>query len=110
MKYFFVVLIGMMGVSLQTYAANSYCDSRQSGVEIESCYKSGMKVHIEQIKKNYQILMQSPRLSAGQKQQLEQEQENWTNSLDNRCTGNIRCYDDVIKQRNYYLYNQLHKP
>jgi len=109
MKYLLAAVIGMTGISLQAHAGNSYCDSRQPNREVIACYKSGIEVHASQIKKNYQILMQSPKLSPQEKDALRKDQEAWINKVGQHCGSDVRCVHDAAKERNAYLYLRVHK-
>ena len=99
----------MLFLSSQAIAGNGYCDSRQSNREIENCYKAGIEVYAGQIKKNYQLLMQSPKLSQQQKNELQEDQNAWVERLGRYRGNDIRCTSDSAQQRNSYLYLRVHK-
>lgn len=104
--FFFSALLFL---SSQAIAGNSYCDSRQSNREIENCYKNVIEVYASQIKKNYQLLIQSPKLSQQQKNELQKDQDVWIEKVGRHCGNNFRCAFDVAVDRNSYLYLRLHK-
>lgn len=109
MRNFFLLLSALLFLSSQAIAGNGYCDSRQSNREIENCYKNGIEVSASQIKKNYQLLMQSPKLSQQQKNELQKDQNAWIEKVGSYCGNDIRCASDSAVRRNSYLYLRLHK-
>lgn len=108
MKQIASALVMLIVLSLNAFAAgNGYCDGRRSNQEVEQCYQNVIEVNASQIKQNYERLMQSPKLTQQQKQQLQQNQSAWVANVSNYCNNDIRCYSDSAKDRNYLLASKL---
>jgi uncharacterized protein YecT (DUF1311 family) len=107
MKRILSALVLVLAASHEAFAGNGYCDSRRSNREIESCYKNVIEVNASQIKQNYQSLLQSPKLTQQQKQQLQQDQSAWIEKLDRYCKNDMRCISDEAAKRNYFLAGQV---
>lgn len=76
---------------------------------VEDCYKNSIEVSVSQIKKNYQILMQSPKVSQQQKDELRKNQDAWIEKVGSYCSNDIRCVYDATVERNSQLYLRVHK-
>jgi uncharacterized protein YecT (DUF1311 family) len=108
MKQIASALVMLFVLSSNVFAAvNGYCDGRRSNQEVEQCYQNVIEVNVSQIKQNYERLMQSPKLTQQQKQQLQQNQSAWVANVSNYCNNDIRCYSDSAKDRNYLLASKL---
>lgn len=84
-------------------AGNGYCDSRPSRREQQNCYQNAIESNVSLIKRNYQFLMASPKLTQQQKQQLQNDQAAWGKKVDGYCNGNLMCLYESTSSRYMYL-------
>jgi len=92
--------------------ANGYCDSRQTQRDVDNCYRVNVEAQQRILDKNYNEVINHPKLPAANRGKLEQNQNEWANSVNSQCRDNA-CMLSSLENRNSQLrqlYRELQGP
>ncbi|QEY63790.1 hypothetical protein FXN65_17675 [Metapseudomonas lalkuanensis] len=78
--------------------ANTYCDSRRSAHEVETCYRQSLTALKRAVDKGLNKIMSSPNYSEATKQNVLQEQQAWEQRVQASCQ-NYACVEYQFQGR-----------
>ena len=86
-------------IATQAHAYVDICNMKRSQAEQQQCYQYGASGGMIRMKKNYERIMNSERVSSSDKKYLQDNQKKWEVAVDRKCSDNV-CYYHAIAQRN----------
>lgn len=99
MKTFILIISMLFGAN--AFAGNSFCDSRPQQRSKVMCYEQAIAAQNNMIQSNMRELHNV--LSPQQFGDLNYQGREWAAEVNNRCTNNLVCIHDSLRNRNTYL-------
>lgn len=82
--------------------ANSYCENRPTQQDYDNCYRVNIEAQKKLLEKNYRAVINHPDLAAADRTNLEQNQDEWTDSVNSQCRDSA-CMLNALEARNMQL-------